>query len=64
MDNLTHELDGFLDAISYELTNARTLGLHRPEDLRASLRRARELIGHADALASAAAATQREPNPE
>lgn len=64
MDNLARELDGFLDAISYELTTARTLGLSRPEDLRSSLRRARDLIADADALASAAAATRREPNPE
>lgn len=62
MDLAKHkeELEGILDDISYELTSARTAGLDRPEQLRSSLRRARDLVADADSLASVAAAAQRE----
>lgn len=62
MDTSSHkqELEGILDEISYELTSARTAGLDRPDALRASLRRARDLVADADSLASTVAAAQRD----
>lgn len=58
--NQKQELEGILDEISYELTSARAAGLERPDRLRTSLRRARDLVSDADSLASAVAAAQRE----
>ncbi len=46
------ELEGILDELAYELTGARTAGIGQPEELRRALRRARELLADADALAA------------
>ena len=53
------ELDSFLDQASYLLTSARTSGLAEAGELRAVLKRLREVIGAADALASSAEAERR-----
>lgn len=60
IEDRRQELENILDEISYELTSARTAGLGRPDALRASLRRARDLVSSADALAGAVAAAQRD----
>lgn len=57
------ELDALLEDLSYELTAARTAGLDRPDLLRASLRRARQLVDDADALAGAAQAEDQTATP-
>lgn len=46
------ELESILDALAYELTGARTAGVAQPEILRAALRKARDLLAEADALAA------------
>jgi hypothetical protein len=46
------ELESLLDALAYELTGARTAGTGQPEVLRAALRKARDLLADADALAA------------
>lgn len=46
------ELESLLDDLAYELTGARTAGTGQPEVLRAALRRARDLLADADALAA------------
>lgn len=60
IESMNAELEGILEAISYEVTTARTSGLGQPEKLRASLRRARGLIADADSLASHVAAERAE----
>lgn len=52
------ELDGMLDSVSYELTEARRFGLEDPDRLRRALKKARDHLNHADALAGAVVATQ------
>ena len=47
------ELESILENLAYELTGARTAGVEQPEILRAALRRARDLLADADALAAA-----------
>jgi hypothetical protein len=47
------ELADLLDKVSYELSSARAAGVGRPDALRAALKRARELVADADALAAA-----------
>ncbi|MDQ3914019.1 MAG: hypothetical protein M3323_01625 [Actinomycetota bacterium] len=46
------ELERIFDALSYELTGARTAGVAQPDEVRAALRRARDLLADADALAA------------
>ena len=53
------ELDSLLDQASYLLTSARTSGLAEAGELRVVLKRLREVIGAADALASSAEAERR-----
>ena len=50
------ELERILDDLAYELTGARTAGLDEPDELRAALRRARDLLAEADGLAAAVGA--------
>ena len=52
------ELDLMLDSVSYELTEARRFGLNDPDRLRRALKRARDHLADADALAGAVVATQ------
>jgi hypothetical protein len=54
------ELSDLLDKVSYELSSARAAGVGRPEELRAALKRARELVADADALAAAVGARRRD----
>ena len=56
----TQELSELLDRVSYELSSARAAGLGRPDQLRAALKKARELVADADALAAAVGAARRE----
>ena len=53
------ELSDLLDKVSFELSSARAAGIGRPEELRAALKRARNLVADADALASAVDARRR-----
>ena len=53
------EFADLLDRVSFELSSARAAGIGRPEELRAALKRARNLVADADALASAADAKRR-----
>lgn len=53
------ELESLLDALAYELTGARTVGVDQPEVLRAALRRARDLLADADVLAASIGAAER-----
>jgi hypothetical protein len=46
------ELERIFDDLSYELTGARTAGVDQPDELRAALRRARDLLADADGLAA------------
>lgn len=46
------QLEAILDDLAYELTGARTAGVHQPDVLRAALRRARDLLADADGLAA------------
>jgi hypothetical protein len=50
------ELERIFDDLAYELTGARTAGLDQPDELRAALRRARDLLADADGLAAAVGA--------
>ncbi|MGH2754091.1 MAG: hypothetical protein ACRDLB_06615 [Actinomycetota bacterium] len=59
-DDQAIELADLLDKVSYELSSARAAGISRPEELRAALKKARELVSDADALAQAAGAQRRE----
>ena len=54
------ELETILDALAYELTGARTAGVEQPEIVRAALRRARDLLADADALAASIGAERQE----
>jgi hypothetical protein len=53
------EFERLLDEISYEITGARTSGLEEAERSRASLRKARDLLADADALAASTHAGER-----
>ncbi len=53
------ELDSFLDQASYLLTSARTFSFADAGELRAVLKRLRDVIASADALASSAEAERR-----
>jgi hypothetical protein len=57
------ELAELLDRVSFELSSARAAGIGRPEELRAALKRARNLVADADALASAVDARRRGEGP-
>ena len=46
------ELERIFDDLAYELTGARTAGVDQPDELRAALRRARDLLADADGLAA------------
>ena len=46
------ELERIFDDLAYELTGARTAGVDQPYELRAALRRARDLLADADGLAA------------
>lgn len=59
-EHRNEELARLLDEISYEVTAARSAGLGRVDDLRAALRRARDLVAQADALASSLLAARRD----
>ena len=54
------ELADLLDQVSFELSSARAAGIGRPGELRAALKRARNLVADADALASAVDARRRD----
>jgi hypothetical protein len=56
----SEELERILDDLAYQMTAARTAGVQRPEELRAALRRARDLVAEADALAAMVAAKRKE----
>ena len=60
IDQQAQELAELLDRVSYELSSARAFGLGRPDELRAALKKARELVADADSLAAAVGAAQRE----
>lgn len=53
------ELAELLEEASFHITQARGAGLERTDELRAALRRARELLVDADALAADVAAARR-----
>lgn len=57
--NEARELDRILEELSYELTAARTAGVAEPDELRATLRRARDLLAEADGLAASIGAEHR-----
>jgi hypothetical protein len=50
-DQRQRELEGLLDDLSYQVTAARTAGLHRPDDLRRTLKRMTALLSNIDAVA-------------
>lgn len=52
-DDRQRELERIFDDLAYELTGARTAGIAQPDELRAALRRARDLLADADGLAAA-----------
>ena len=54
------ELEGLLDDLSYQVTAARTAGLHRPDDLRRTLKRMTALISNIDAVAVTEISQRRE----
>jgi hypothetical protein len=58
------ELERILDDLAYQMTAARTAGMGDPEGLRAALKRARDLVAEADALAAMVVAKRREGSPE
>lgn len=58
------ELERLLDDLAYELTGARTAGVDQPDELRAALRRARDLLAEADGLAAALGAETTPPGPD
>lgn len=47
-----------LDSVSYELTEARRVGVDEPDRLRSALKKARDHLDDADALVGAIVATQ------
>jgi hypothetical protein len=53
------EFADLLDRVSFELSSARAAGIGRPDEVRAALKRARNLVADADALASEADARRR-----
>ncbi|HEV2757201.1 MAG TPA: hypothetical protein VG318_15655 [Actinomycetota bacterium] len=55
-DDRQRELERIFDDLAYELTGARTAGLAQPDELRAALRRARDLLADADGLAASVGA--------
>jgi len=59
-DDQAAELAELLDKVSYELSSARAAGIGRPEALRVALKRARELVADADALAQAVGARRQD----
>jgi hypothetical protein len=58
MDRERHgqELEAILDEVSYQVTSARAAGLDRIDELRAALKRVRDLAVDADTIAGAVAA--------
>lgn len=58
------ELERIFDELAYELTGARTAGIDRPDELRAALRRARDLLADADGLAAAIGAQRQAGGPD
>jgi hypothetical protein len=48
------ELEALLDALSYEISNARAAGLDKPPQLRVALKRMRAKVAEAETLALAA----------
>lgn len=48
------ELEELLEALSYEISNARAAGLAKPEELREALKRMRNKVAQAANLAAAA----------
>ena len=54
------EFADLLDRVSFELSSARAAGIGRPDEVRAALKRARNLVADADALASEADARRRD----
>ena len=54
------ELESLLDAVSYEISNARASGLDKPEQLREVLKRMREKVVEAETLAAAVGAERRQ----
>lgn len=59
-EDWNRELGEILESLSYELTAARSAGLGRSDALRAALRRARQLVDEADALAAGVQAEDRD----
>jgi hypothetical protein len=55
------ELERIFDDLAYELTGARTAGVDQPDELRAALRRARDLLADADGLAASIGAERSAP---
>lgn len=55
----SEELHALLEEVSFELSGARAAGLSDLVRLRAALKRARELIGDADALAASVGVERR-----
>lgn len=61
MGDKRQEFEAVFDRVSYELSSARAAGLDRPEEARAALKRARELVTDAEMLAASMFAEQVEP---
>lgn len=55
-DDWMEEFEGLLEQLSYEISTARAKGLARPDELRDTLKRMRDLVAGAEALAAAAGA--------
>ena len=58
-DDWKEEFEGLLEQLSYEISTARAKGLARPNELRDTLKRMRDLVAGAEALAAAAGAEAR-----
>lgn len=56
----SREFEKIFDDLTYELSSARAAGLERPDEARAALKRARDLIADADTLAAIVLAQQSE----
>lgn len=56
----SQEFEKLFDDVAYELSSARAAGLARPDEARAALKRARDLIADADTLAAIVLAEQSE----
>jgi len=54
------EFDGLLEALSFEITNARTTGTSDPEQLRETTKRIRDLGADLDALSGSMVAEERQ----